>query len=212
MRQFRRETGGILGRLGEAWVRLPAGDELAPLHLLLQIVVEGTVGVEGRPGGLADEVHVCFTRGATGLAVVAVLTGGDDVIPVVLAAAIAGEDVVEGEVTRAASAVLAGVAVAQEDIAAAEASAGPRSSDYVDETDNGGDLKNEGGATQVAPPVLQHLGFASVHQDEGATRITDVERFVILIKNQYGCICHSGMIAKTILCCNRAAGPFVLHD
>jgi hypothetical protein len=55
---------------------------------------------------------VCFPRGATGLAVVAVLAGGDDVLPVVLAAAIAGEDVVEGEVTRAASAVLAGVAVA----------------------------------------------------------------------------------------------------
>jgi hypothetical protein len=78
---------------------------------------------------LADEVHVCFARGATGLAVVAGLAGGDDVPPVVLAAAIAGEDVVEGEVSRAASAVLAGVAVTQEDVAAAEASLGPRSSD-----------------------------------------------------------------------------------
>jgi hypothetical protein len=97
------------------------------------------------------------------------------------------------------------VAVAQEDVAAAEASAGPRSSDYVDEADNRGDLENEGEATQVAPPVLQHLGLASVHEDEGAARIADVERLVVLIKNQYGCICHSGIIAKTILCCNQAA-------
>jgi hypothetical protein len=84
---------------------------------------------------------VRFLRGATGLAVVAVLAGGDDVLPVVLAAAVAGKDVVEGEVTRATSAVLTGVAVTQEDIAAAEASTGPGSSDYVDETNNRGDLK-----------------------------------------------------------------------
>jgi len=106
---------------------------------------------------------VCFLRGATGLAMVATLAGGHDVIPVVLAAPIAGEDVIQGEVSRPASAVLAGVAVTQEDIAAAEASPGPRSSDYVDEANNGGNLKYEGGATQVAPPVLQYLGFASVH-------------------------------------------------
>jgi hypothetical protein len=148
---------------------------------------------------------VCFLRSATGLAVVAVLAGSDDVIPVVLAAAIAREDVVKGEVTRAASAVLAGVAVTQEDIAAAEASARLRSSDNVDEANNGGDLKNEGGATQVAPPVLQHLGLASVHQDEGTTRVADVERLVILIENQYGCVYHSGIIAKTIRSCNQAA-------
>jgi hypothetical protein len=114
----------------------------------------------------------------------------------VLAAPIAGEDVVEGEVTRAASAVLAGVAVAQEDVAAAEAPARVRASDYVDEANNRGDLKYEGGAMQVAPSILQHLGFASVDEDEGATSIADVEGLVILIKNEYGCICHSGMIAK----------------
>jgi hypothetical protein len=126
-------------------------------------VVEGVVGVEGGAGGLTDELHVCFLRGAAGLAVVAVLAGGHDVVPGMLAAPIAGEDVVKGEVSRLASAVLAGVAVAQEDVAAAEASAGARSSDYVDEANNRGDLKNEGGATQVASAVLQNLGLASAH-------------------------------------------------
>ena len=171
-------------------------------------MVEGAVGVEGETGGLTDELHVCFLRGAAGFAVVAILAGGHYVLPVVLAAPIAGEDVVQGEVSRLASAVLAGVAVTQEDIAAAETSPGPRPSDYIDQANNGWDFKNEGGATQIAPPVLQHLGFASVHQDEGTTSIAYVERLVILIENQYGCISHSGIIAKSILCCNRAAGRY----
>jgi hypothetical protein len=173
-------------------------------------VVEGVVGVEYGWGRLTDELHVCFLRGATGLAVVAVLAGGYHVVPGVLAAPIAREDVVQGEVSRLASAVLAGVAVAQEDVAAAEASAGARSSDYVDEANNRGDLKNEGGATKVASPVLQHLGLASAHQDEGAAGVADVKRLVVLIENQYGYICHSGMIAERILCCNRRATALFL--
>jgi hypothetical protein len=127
-----------------------------------------------------------------------------------LAAPIAGEDVIKGEVSRLASAVLAGVAVAQEDVAAAEASAGSRPSYYVDEADNRGDLKNEGEATQVASAVLQHLGFASAHQDEGSASIADVKRLVVLIENQYGCICHSGMISERIRWCNRRATALFL--
>jgi hypothetical protein len=116
---------------------------------------------------------------------VAVLAGSDQVVPVVLAASIARDDVVEGELSRAMAAVLAGVVVTEEDIAATEASAGVRSSDYVDQANHGGDLKNKRGATQVAPSVLQHLGFTSVQQDEDAPGTADVQRLVVLIENQY---------------------------
>jgi hypothetical protein len=124
---------------------------------------------------------VCFLGDAPSLAVVAVLAGGYHVLPVVLAAPIAGEDVVEGEVSRPASAVLAGVAVTQEDIAAAEPSPRPRPSNYIDQANNRGDLKNEGEATQVAPSVLQHFGLASIHQDEGAASVADVNTAVSVI-------------------------------
>jgi len=84
--------GGALREygLGEPLVCLPAGDEFAPLNLVFQVGVEGSKETEGRPEGVADEVHVRLLGSAARLAMVAGLAGGYNVLPVMAAAPVSG--------------------------------------------------------------------------------------------------------------------------
>src|SRR6476660_7618280 len=66
-----------------------------------------------RPRALAG-VHLDLARKAVALAPVAACAGGDDVLPDRLAAAAAGDHVVDGEPRLARAAVLAGPGVAGE--------------------------------------------------------------------------------------------------
>src|SRR4030067_905239 len=77
------------------------------------------VAAAGRPG-LANQLHVGFLRGAARLAPVAGDTGADDVLPGVPAAPVAGDDVVQRELTALLTAVLAGVAVPVENLVACQ--------------------------------------------------------------------------------------------
>lgn len=52
-------------------------------------------GVAGGGQRLADELHIGFLRGLTGLLTIAVGAGADDVLPGMLAAAVARYHVVE---------------------------------------------------------------------------------------------------------------------
>ena len=122
-----------------------------------------------------------FLRCVAGLAVVAGLAGRDDVRPLVGAAAVAREDVVERQVSRLLAAVLARVAVAQEDVSAGEAALGTWSTDEVDEADNRGDFEERGGAVEVAAAVFDDLGFTAIDQYESAPDVADVQRLVVLI-------------------------------
>src|SRR5258708_13976033 len=78
-----------------------------------------------------------FLDRAAALLVVAALARRDDVLPGVLAAAMTGDHVVEGEVMAALAAVLAGVVVADEDFLAGHLQNGPWSLYVIGEPDPG---------------------------------------------------------------------------
>src|SRR6185503_1230327 len=95
--------------------------------------VDVAARLEGRPmqpeAGLLD--------GLAALAVIAPLARRDEVLPRVPAAPMARHDVVQGQVVALPAAVLAGVAVAGEDLAAAQLDPRPRPADLVLEPDHG---------------------------------------------------------------------------
>lgn len=72
--------------------------------------------------GVAEELHACFVGEAVAFAGVALDAGGDDVFPCGLAAAVTGNDMVNVEqgALKFAVAILAGVAIALEDVFAGE--------------------------------------------------------------------------------------------
>src|SRR3990172_7752008 len=104
---------------GEAFGgHLPAGYEFTPSFLAVEVRVDDVVVADARLSGLAHELHLRLLRGTAGLAVVTGLAGGDEVVPGVATAAVARHDVIEREIALAVpAAVLAGVAVAVEDLA-----------------------------------------------------------------------------------------------
>src|SRR6266550_2409794 len=83
---------------------------------------------------MKSEAHLLEEVAA--LAMVARLAGRDEVLPGVAAAAMARDDVVEGQVVRLAAAVLAGVPIAGEDLAARQLDARSGPANLVLEPDD----------------------------------------------------------------------------
>jgi hypothetical protein len=79
------------------------------------------------------------------------------------------------------AAVLAGEAVAEEDVAAGEAALRSRPADEVDEADDGGDFVERGWAVEVTSAVLDDLRFTAIDQYESAPDVANVQRLVVLI-------------------------------
>jgi hypothetical protein len=91
--------------------------------------------------------------------------------------------VVQRQVPRLLAAVLAGEAVAEEDIAAGEAANRSRSANEVDEADDGGDFEEQCRAVEVTAAVLDDLSFAAINQYESAPDVANVERLVVLVEH-----------------------------
>jgi hypothetical protein len=89
---------------------------------------------------------------------------------------------VQREVARLLTAVLAGEAVAEENVASGEAPLGAWPTDEVDQADDGGDFEDGGRAVEVTPAVLDYFGFTAVDQYESAPDVADVQRLVVLIQ------------------------------
>ena len=94
------------------------------------------IAVEPGLAGAGKQAHARFFGRAAAFAVVAVLTGRDQVFPGVSAAAVAGQDVVDGEFSRMHAAVLAGVAVTAKHFLAHQAGPGGRPLDQVVQLDD----------------------------------------------------------------------------
>lgn len=114
---------------------------------------------------------------------VAGLARGHDVLPVMPAATMAGEHVIQGEVASGLTTILALELIADEDVPPREASLWSWPADQVDEADYGRDLEDEGGGVEVAAAVFDDLRFTAVDKYERPPNIADVQRFVILIED-----------------------------
>lgn len=64
------------------------------------------------------ERHLCLVEHLAALAVIAAPAGADEVVPGVLATAVTRHNVVDGEILAPDPAILAGVIVAEKDLAA----------------------------------------------------------------------------------------------
>ena len=174
---------GVSAPLREAEFSLCARDELPPPLLRFQVRVEAAKVAVRRPVRVAVEVHVRFLRRAAGLAVITRLARGDDIRPLVRTAAVAWEDVVQRQVTCLLAAVLAGEAVAQEDIAARQSALRPRSANEVDKADDRRDLKERRRTVEVTATVLDDLGFTAIDQYKSSPDVAHVQRLVILVEH-----------------------------
>src|SRR5438477_2077400 len=155
-------------------------EELEPLALPGADVAREEVARCGwRPERGAGERHVRLPQRATALLVIAALARGDDVLPDVLAAAVAGDHVVEGEVVAALAAVLAGVVVADEDFLAGHLQHGPWSLDVVGETDHGRRDDRSSLARDDVSVLLDDNGLLLIQQDHRAPHVAYVQRLVV---------------------------------
>src|SRR5574341_251813 len=93
--------------LGEAEFGFDARDELPPLLVGLQVRIEAAEEAVRGPVGVLVQEHVRLRRRTAGLAVVAGLAGGHDVLPGVRASAVPGQHVVQRPVPRLLAAILA---------------------------------------------------------------------------------------------------------
>src|SRR5688500_3281848 len=110
----------------------------APGVVLLvgEVGAEQVAQVRSRRARLAQQRHSRLRDRLAALAMVAGPAGGDQVVPLVEATAVLRHDVVDGQVAADAAAVLAGVAVAAEDLAPAQLDARLRPLDVVLESDH----------------------------------------------------------------------------
>ena len=119
------------------------------------------------------------------LAVVARLARRHEVLPRVAAAAVAREHVVEGEVVRLPAAVLAGVAVAAEDLAPGELDARPRPADVVLEPDDRRGAVDLPDRADLGVVVLDDLGLGPEHEAERPRDVADVQGLVVLVQDEH---------------------------
>src|SRR3954447_18450618 len=132
-------------------------------------------------------MHPDLAGQAVALAAVAGRAGGDDVLPDRLAAATAGDDVVDGEPGLARAAVLAGPGVAGEhrppgDLAAVCLARDPH---VADEADHVGTLDRHPLRVQGALAALQEFGLLLEKQDSGSPQRADVDRLIRCIEYEY---------------------------
>ena len=138
---------------------------------------------------LAEQAHPRLLRRPSRFAVVASLARRYHVLPLVLAAAHAGLDVIDGEVARRRrAAVLTVIPVADENLAPGEPPDGQRPAHLVDKADHGGKLEGLLRGVDDAHAVLQQLGLALPQQHDGAADGTHVQWLVVLVQQEHRCL------------------------
>ena len=79
-----------------------------------------------------NEPHLSFCRSPAGLAVVAASTSADYILPIVLSATAARHHMIQGEVPRLLTAILADMSVAAENLHASDPSTETWALDHID--------------------------------------------------------------------------------
>ncbi len=115
-----------------------------------------------------------------------------EVLPRVPATAMARDDVVERHVVRLATAVLARVPIAREDLPPRELDARPRSTDQVLESDDGRRAILGPRRPDHLMVVFDHFGPFTEDETKGPRQVADVERFVVLVQYEYDTVHRRG--------------------
>ncbi len=146
---------------------------------------EDVIGRVGRFFGEIGQSHPRFLKRQAAFAVIAGWAGSHNIRPHVGATHVTRQNVVDGEVGGLLSAVLAGIVVAAEDLAAGEADVRMRGVDHLLQADDGRDGVFGAGSVYDAPAVENQKSFVRQHQAKRAMEVGDVDGFVVRIENQY---------------------------
>ncbi len=117
---------------------------------------------------------------------VACAAGGHQIVPAVLAAQPAGDDVVQRELGAHAAAILAGVIVAAKDFLFIEFHIGARAAHHAFESNDGWCGEDAAGGVDLAAAVCQHGRLIGKDQAHRAADGADIERFVIRVEDEDG--------------------------
>lgn len=138
------------------------------------------------------QLHAGFLRGSAGFLPVARPAGADHIFPCVLAAAEPRYDMVKRELPRLATAILADVPIAGKDLGAGQLTRYTEWTLYeVRKADDRWDGEFPVRCVHEPGAVFQHFGFALVNEHDGAPDVADIERFVVLVQDEYRAVYHA---------------------
>ena len=113
---------------------------------------------------------------------------GNQIGPIVLAASVAGHDMIDRQPTCLGAAVLAAVAISAKDLSLAEPDSGARASNHVAEANDRRSWIGLANCVDETASVEHHLGLALVQKPKSAPRSAHIERFEVRIQNKNGLI------------------------
>ncbi len=157
-------------------------------------------GVEIEGARFARGLHIGFVRELVAFAAVAGMAAGDEVLPGGEAAARAGNHMVQREFAggESGAAILAGVAVAQQNVFSRQSARLVRNAAILQQPDDRGHAHGHAGGVQEVSVFFFGHGDALQHEHDGAARGTDVDRLVGGVQHQHGLM-------------QRVAIAFVVH-
>lgn len=97
-------------------------------------------------------------------------------------------DMIEGEIVGATTAVLAGIGVSKKDFATGEFDARSWSADHIYETNDRGIGEGILRGRNASIVCFQDFGFATKYEHECTAGVADIERFIVLVENENGFI------------------------
>ena len=115
---------------------------------------------------------------------VAIGTSGDDVGPGMGTPQMFGLDVVDGQIPRLTSTILAGVIIAPKDLPACHFHAGARFMHHLLQANNGWFGKGITDGVDDAAAVLNQRCLIQDHQADSAAHIAHVDWFVVRVENK----------------------------
>ncbi|SPE18179.1 hypothetical protein SBA5_140046 [Candidatus Sulfotelmatomonas gaucii] len=145
-------------------------------------------GVQREGARLTQQDHVVnFAEQTIALLAVALMAAGHKIFPGGAAAARTRHDVIEGELAGRVgfAAVLAGVAIAQEDVFARESARLVGDAAVLEETDDRGHGNDGALRVQREAVFLLSARDAFEHEHQGAPRAADINRLIGGVKHQH---------------------------
>ncbi len=145
-------------------------------------------GVEVEGAGFAHELHAGFQGELVAFAAVAGVAAGYEIFPGGRASAGAGDDVIEGQFAgrQHGGAVLAGVAIAQQNVLARKSAALVWDTAILQQTNDRGHTHGDARGVEEVSIFLFGHGHAFENQDEGTAGGADIDRLIGGIQDEHG--------------------------
>jgi hypothetical protein len=142
---------------------------------------------------------MCLFHPSAAFAVVAVWTGRHYIGPDVLSTEMARHDVVHGQAAFTLSAILAGIIIAAEHLAACQFYVGTRPMNLDLQPDDGRPWQQLLYRTNMSTAIHHHVSFARQEQANSPACGTDIDWFEIGVEHQHRFVHHSASTTGRII-------------